>query len=227
MYKLLATANEPDPHIPIYASGGDEHEWYNNGDDFLVNEAISYKEQGFSGMKLRSGTDWGYSKMTLKKYAAIMRRLRNAVGPDFKLMHETLGSTGLALEEVLKEFCPLLEELKFHWFEHPLRGIENYIKINEALPTVPVSGGEAQANRFEVKEWLDRGAYDIVQSDCNITGITENWHISRMAHLKGKIHCPHNWHGGLTTMANAHFVAGIPNRHMLELNMLILGSLNQ
>jgi len=50
-------------------------------------------------------------------------------------------------------------------------------------------------------------------------GIAENWPISRMAHLKGIIHCPHNWHGGLTTMANAHLVAGIPNRHMLELNM--------
>jgi galactonate dehydratase len=39
-----------------------------------------------------------------------------------------------------------------------------------------------------------------------------------MAHLKGKYCCPHNWHGGLTTMANAALVAAIPNRLVLELN---------
>lgn len=219
VYKLLATDNEPNTHIQIYASGGDEHEWYNKGDEFLINEAIGYKEQGFTGMKLRSGTNWEYSLMTLKKYNTIMRRLRDAVGPDFKFMHETMRSHGLTTDQVVEEFCPVLEELKFHWFEEPMRTIEGFIRINEAMPTVMVSGGESHLTRFQAKEWLDRGAFDIVQTDCNVTGITENWHISRMAHLKGKIHCPHNWHGGLTTMANAHLVAGIPNRHMLELNM--------
>jgi galactonate dehydratase len=39
-----------------------------------------------------------------------------------------------------------------------------------------------------------------------------------MAHLRNKHCCPHNWHGGLTTMANAALVAAIPNRLVLELN---------
>ena len=98
-------------------------------------------------------------------------------------------------------------------------GIDGYVKIKEALSTVMVTSGGALGTRYSVKEGIDRNAYDIMQTDCNIAGITENWHISRMANLNGMLHCPHNWHGGLTTMANAHFVAGIPNRHMLELNM--------
>jgi len=81
-----------------------------------------------------------------------------------------------------------------------------------------VSGGEGFSTRFQAKEWMDSGALDLMQSDCNVTGITENWYISRMAHQRGIYHCPHNWHGGLTTMGNAHFHAGIPNRHLLELN---------
>ena len=40
-----------------------------------------------------------------------------------------------------------------------------------------------------------------------------------MAALRGKICCPHNWHGGLSTYAEAHMVAAIPNRYVLELNM--------
>ena len=217
VYKLLATDNEPDTHIPIYASGGDYHEWYNNGEEVLIEEALSYKEEGYTAFKFRTGTNWAYSNMTLKKYIPIMRRLREAVGPDFKLIHEAFWGI-LTPEQVIKEFCPVLEELKFYWFEEPLRGIENRIKVNEALSTVMVSGGESFRTKAEAKEWIDRNALDIIQTDCNNIGITDNWYISRMANLKGVLHCPHNWAGGLTTMANAHFSAGIPNRHMLELN---------
>jgi galactonate dehydratase len=72
--------------------------------------------------------------------------------------------------------------------------------------------------RFDFKPWIDRGAYAIVQPDCNQTGVTEAWHIAHVANLTKKHCCPHNWHGGLTTMANAALVAAIPNRFMLELN---------
>jgi galactonate dehydratase len=51
-----------------------------------------------------------------------------------------------------------------------------------------------------------------------VTGISEGWHIARIAELRGAACCPHNWHGGLTTMANAALVAAIPNHLVLELN---------
>ena len=90
----------------------------------------------------------------------------------------------------------------------PFDGMEAYKKINDALPTVLVSGCETELNRFTVQPWLDSGAIDIVQTDCNVTGITDNWYISRIAHIRGIISCPHNWHGGGTTMANAFLNAG-------------------
>jgi len=218
VYKLLAKDTKPNPRIRIYASGGVEHEWYNNGDKSLVDEGVRYKEMGFTAFKFRAGTDWKFSNMTLKQYLPILRRLREAVGPDMDLMHESLGGTGLTLDEVVKEFCPVLEELKIHWFEQPLAGMESYIAIKRAMKTVMVSGGEMNWSRLDIKPWIDSGALDIVQTDTNNTGLSENWHIARMAHLRGKYHCPHNWHGGLTTIGNAHLVAAIPNRHMLELN---------
>jgi len=92
------------------------------------------------------------------------------------------------------------------------------LQLKEAMPTVKVSGGERFNERFETQQWLDRQALDIVQTDCNVTGLTENWYIARMAHLRGITSIPHNWHGGGTTMANAHFVAGIPNGEYCELN---------
>ena len=219
VYQLLAGDNKPDPHIRVYASGGVEYAWYKRPED-LIDEAVRHKENGYTAFKFRPGTSWEHDNITVKKFITYLAKMRKAVGPDFDLIQEL--NMRLKLDQVL-ELCPALEELKFTWLEEPInRRAENalagHININKALPTVPLSGGETMVTRFEFKEWIDRNAYDIVQPDCNTTGITEGYHIANMAHMRGKICCPHNWHGGLTTMANASLVAAIPNRFMLELN---------
>jgi L-alanine-DL-glutamate epimerase-like enolase superfamily enzyme len=220
VYKLLATDNEPDPHIRLYASGGVEYTWYDSGRPTLPEVVAGYKANGYTASKFRVGTDWKVAGMTVQKYIPWLEKLREAVGPDFDLCQE--HNMRLTLDQC-KEIAPTYERLKFHWLEEPFNryeegAVEGHIELCEMLPTVMVSGGEGMHHRFEFKEFVDRNAYDIVQPDCNILGISEAWAIARMAHLKGKLCCPHNWHGGMTTMANAHFVAGIPNRHMLELN---------
>jgi L-alanine-DL-glutamate epimerase-like enolase superfamily enzyme len=226
VYELLATANEPSRTIKIYASSGVEHEWYKNGAEFLIEQAIRHKQEGFDLFKFRSGTTWASSGMTLERYIPILRRLREAVGPDFKLVHESMGGTGVTREQILKDLCPVLEDLKFTWFEEApggtdLKDFDFFLKLQEALPTVRVSGGERFRERFEAQPWLDSGALDIVQPDCNVAGITEGWHIAQIAHRRGKTLIPHNWHGGGSTMENAHLVAGIPNREYCELNQTV------
>jgi L-alanine-DL-glutamate epimerase-like enolase superfamily enzyme len=219
VYKLLATDNEPNAHIRMYASGGVEYAWYKRPED-LIDEAVRHKDEGYTAFKFRLGTEWKNCGMTLKKYVPYLYKLREAVGPKFDLMQES--NMRLTLEESL-ELCPVLEELKFLWFEEPVDArregaIEGYIRIKGALPTVMVSGGETLGTRFDFKPWIDRDAYDIVQPDCNLVGVTEAWHIDHVGNLRKKYCCPHNWHGGLTTMANAALVAAIPNRLVLELN---------
>lgn len=220
VYRLLAAGNPPNPHIRMYASGGVEYAWYKRPED-LIDEAVCHKQAGYTAFKYRIGTDWKASGITIDKYIPYVRRLREAVGPDMDLMQES--NMRLTLEERLA-LAPVLAELKFLWFEEPIRrledgAIEGHLKIRDALKgTVKLSGGETMVTRFDFKEWVDRGAYDIVQPDINTTGITEGWHIARMAHVQGKLCCPHNWHGGLTTMMNAVFVAAIPNHLVLELN---------
>ncbi len=220
VFRLLATDCQPQEEMTIYASAGVNHKWYEDGAMQLIEEALKYKEEGFDAFKFRNGTDWKYSKMDLKTYIPILRKLREAVGPDFKLMIE---KHGWSFEEITEQLCPVLEDLKFYWYEEPMNqwedgAVERHLKIKEAMPSVMISGGERYTNRFQLQRWIVEGAYDIIQSDCNFTGISENWHIARMAHLFGRLQCPHNWHGGLTTISNIHFVAGCPNGHMCELN---------
>ncbi len=219
VYRLLATDVEPQTHLRMYASGGVEYAWYRRPDD-LIDEALRHKEEGYTAFKFRIGTEWADNGITVQKYVPYLYRMRKAVGPDFDLIQE--ANMRLTMAQCL-ELAPVLEELKFHWLEEPIstrppEALEGYVRIREAMPHVMVSGGESRANRFEFKEWIDRNGYDIVQPDCNVTGVTEAWQIARMANLRKKYCCPHNWHGGLSTMANAALVAAIPNRHMLELN---------
>ena len=217
--ELLATGGPPETHIRMYASGGVEYAWYQRPED-LIDEAVRHQERGYTAFKFRIGTDWKAAGMTIQKYIPWLEKLRAAVGPEMDLMQE--ANKRWKVDECL-ELCPALEALKVLWFEEPIptnyKGtVDDHLRILEALPTVMVSGGESLGTRVDFKEWIDRDAYDIVQPDCNVTGITRAWHIARMGHLRGKPCCPHNWHGGLTTMANAALVAAIPNRKMLELN---------
>ena len=218
VFRILDLEGDAEPRVHIYASGGDNQPWYANGEENLINEALSYKENGYDLFKFRRGTTWKRSGMTFQKYRPIMERLREAVGPEFRLVHETTNGTGLSLDQVINDFCPMLEDLGFYWFEDPIGRPEDYGRVREALDTVMVSGHFGQTNRFDVKEWIDRDWVDITQMDCNIGGITECFYVAHSGALKGKIHCPHNWHGGFTTMSNAHLTAAIPNRHYCELN---------
>ena len=220
LYRLLAVDTEPQTRVRVYASGG-EFTWRKNsrfaGPEDLLKEAVRHKESGYTAFKFRMGGGFGKLGITVKDYIPYLRRMREAVGPDFGLIQE--ANTRWSVEQCL-EICPVLEELKFLWFEEPTRkNVDDYLQIKRALRTVKISGGEGMANRGEIMEWVDRGAYDIIQPGCDDAGVTETWHMARMAHTRGRLFCPHNWQDGLVAIANAHVMAAAPNRFLLESNM--------
>lgn len=220
VYKLLSDEDSPSNQVPIYASGGVCHAWYDKGEQELIEEALRYKDAGYDTFKFRNGTSWKYSGLTMDKYIPILEHLRAAVGPDFKLVLEKFP---WPYEQIIDELCPALEALKFYWFEEPVShtgpaALEQHLAINEAMPSVLVSGGESWWNRYQVEPFVAAGAMNIIQTDANLTGITEGWYIGRTIHEHGQLYCPHNWVGGLTTIANVHLVAGVSCGHMCELN---------
>ncbi|MBN1400153.1 MAG: mandelate racemase/muconate lactonizing enzyme family protein [Anaerolineae bacterium] len=224
IYKLLAIDCEPETHLRVYASGG-EYSWKPgtrfDGPDSLIEKARHHKANGYTAFKFRPGAGFGMLGITMEQYKPYLYRLREAVGPDFDLIQES--NCRWSLEQCL-EIAPVLEELGFIWWEEPTRkwdedSIDKYLQIKAALKTVKVSGGEGSPNRGALADWVDRGAYDIVQQGSDDAGLTEAWYMARMAHERGVICCPHNWQGGLVTIANAHLMAAIPNRLLLESNM--------
>ena len=90
--------------------------------------------------------------------------------------------------EQCMEVAPVMEELKHLWFEEPTRKkIDDYVRLRKHLPTVKISGGETMPNRAALAEWVDRGTYNIVQPGCDDAGVTECWHMARMAGSRGKL----------------------------------------
>ena len=220
LYKILATDTDPVTHIRMYASGG-EFTWHKGsrfvGPDDLVKQALRHKAAGYTAFKYRPGGGFGRLGVRIADYIPYMRELRKAVGPEFDLIQE--ANTRWSMEQCM-EVAPVLEDLKYLWFEEPTRkNIDDYVKLKKHLPTVKISGGETMPNRATLAEWVDRGAYDIVQPGCDDAGMTECWHMARMAASRGKLICPHNWQDGLITAANAHLLAAVPNRFLLESNM--------
>lgn len=229
VYELLATKTKPRTRIKHYASCGTIWDFDKRPED-LIDEALGYKEEGFYAMKFRFAEHFERN-MTIKKYLPFLEKLRDAVGDDFELIHEF--NMRVRIDQAL-ELVPKLAELKFHWIEEPVdrwgrvrggrsgqpedidRAIRWHLQVREAANGVPISGGETMTDRFEFKDWIESGAYDIVQPDCDTTGLSEGWYISQHAHLHGKPCVPHNWHGGLTWMSNIHLVAAIPNYQALE-----------
>ena len=218
VYKLLSIDQEPLTDIPVYASAGEMYEgdiWPHN----LIEEALEMKSLGFKAYKFRPGTHWSLTGMTMSEYTKGLRQIREAVGAEFGLIQECNAQWNLAQT---MELIPVVEELDFIWIEDPIRRvgkdvIENHRKIHDTLKNVKLSyGGDVMDNRFDYKPWVDSDAIDIVQPDAGVMGLTEAWFVSKMAGLRGQQCAPHNWHGGLLTMANAAMAAAIPNLIMLE-----------
>jgi len=229
VYQLLATDNEPDPHVRVYASGGVLWTYYDKGDgsaygaDALIEEALRYKALGFDTFKWRPGTDWEEAGITPTELGVVCRKLREAVGPDFDLGLEKKAYDSWTIEECL-EIAPIINDLGFLFFEQPMGDegpaqFEDYLKLKAAMPDVMLWGGERFRSLREARPWLEQSIYDVVQSDCYRLGITENWMLGRVADFNDVRMVPHNWSSSLGTMCNTHLTAGLPNGHMCEFFM--------
>jgi L-alanine-DL-glutamate epimerase-like enolase superfamily enzyme len=229
VYQLLAFDNPPNPHVHVYASGGVLWTYYDKGDgkpfgvDALIEEALRYKAMGFDTFKWRPGTDWEEAGITPARLGEVCRKLREAVGPDFKLGLEKKGYDSWTFEECM-EIAPIINDLRYYFFEQPMGDegpaqFEDYLRIKARMPNVMLWGGERFRSAEEAHPWIEQGIYDAVQSDGLIIGLTENWKIARDAAARGVKLVPHNWSSSLGTMCNTHLVAGVPSGHMCEFFM--------
>jgi L-alanine-DL-glutamate epimerase-like enolase superfamily enzyme len=214
---LIEPGRKPLDKVRLYASGGVDYDWGHNPES-VIDEALGYLAGGFTAFKMRIGTEWSWDGVTVERFLELLGRLTTAVDGRLELMLD--GNQRLTEAQALT-IARALDALGWTWFEEPIpqKDIDGYARLNAAV-SMPITGGEQYTRVEQFEPYLQQRAYGIVQADGGWCGLTEGMKIAHRAHAFGVPHCPHNWHNGLMTMANAHLVAALPNPKVLELCMV-------
>lgn len=194
--------------VRVYASGGINWE-YAAKPELLVDEAESYLDDGFSAFKFRIGYD--------ERFVNAIKQVHEAFGDELDLLLE--GNMRFRTPSEAVKIIEKVAQTEPYWFEEPLslNDLQGYIDLREAIPNVPISGGESGTSVRDIKDWIERRAFDIVQPDCTVMGISEAKRVAQFAESHNLLCCPHNWLNCISTAANLHLAASIPNHDLLEM----------
>ncbi|MGH7771178.1 MAG: mandelate racemase/muconate lactonizing enzyme family protein [Candidatus Binatia bacterium] len=176
----------------------------------VVKKALSFAENGFSGVKIKVGFD-------LAKDLEIVKAVRAALGRDFTLM--TDANMGYEIEVALKA-AAVLEECRVAWLEEPLfvEDIEGHAHL-KARSKVPIALGENLHTRFAFEQFMARNAVDILQPDvARAGGISEIKHIASLATRHGLPISFHTYGDAVALAASLHLAAALENSHVMELD---------
>jgi L-alanine-DL-glutamate epimerase-like enolase superfamily enzyme len=215
--ELLKPNGKPLDKVRLYASSGCRYDWRLRPEQ-LIDEALDYIAAGYTAMKFRIGTEWSWDGVTVDRFLDLVRELAQTVNGRMQLMLD--GNCRLTFEQAMP-IALELDRLGFAWFEEPIarENIDGYARLAAAVD-MPITGGEGFTTVEQFRPYLDRKAYDIVQPDVAICGLTEGMAIARAAESRGAGVCPHSWHNGLMAMANGHYVAALERPRVLELCMI-------
>ncbi|QUG75303.1 fuconate dehydratase [Erwinia sp. E602] len=158
--------------------------WLGYPDDKLRKLCQQAVDAGFDYLKLKVGRD-------LQDDIRRVTIAREVIGPDRKLMIDAnqVWETGEAIDWV--------NQLAFArpWFiEEPTSpdDIEGHRRIREGVAPVKVATGEMCQNRIMFKQFIMRGAIDVVQIDsCRMGGVNEILAVMLMAAKYNLPVCPH------------------------------------
>jgi L-alanine-DL-glutamate epimerase-like enolase superfamily enzyme len=191
--------------IPVYAS-----RLYSQPLDQLAEEAKSYKQQGYSAMKMRFG--WGPldGAAGMQKNIELVRVLREVIGYDIDLMADAYMGWNL---DYARRMIPLLEPYGLRWLEEAVipDDIGGLAEL-KAMGRIPIASGEHEFTLYGFRELLDAKAVDYIQFDTNrVGGISQARKIAALAEAHSIPVVPH-----AGQMHNYHLVMASLNSPMAE-----------
>jgi len=144
-----------------------------------------------------------------------LRRIREAVGPDFDILCELHGQ---ATTPMAVEFCNRAEPYRPFLVEEPsqLEDMDELAHIR-AHTNVPLATGERLTTKYPFAELCSRHLVDYVQPDViHCGGITEARKIGAIADAFRIELLPHNPNARTSTFASLHLCMSTPNATLLE-----------
>jgi L-alanine-DL-glutamate epimerase-like enolase superfamily enzyme len=183
----------------------------------LASELEGLMAAGFRAFKL----GWGpFGRVSASVDESIVRRAREAVGPDIALMVDAGGSDAFwpnGFKWALRT-SEMLADHGIGWFEEPLApdALPDYQRLR-AQSRVPIAGGEVLTRRQAFLPWLQGHALDIVQPDATkVGGLSEARRIAWTALDNGVAVVPHGWNTALGLAADLHLASALPGTELVE-----------
>ena len=176
--------------------------------DKVAETAAEHVDLGYKALKLHLLLD-------VEGVSEIVRAVRERVGPSTMLMVDVHMRQTVANAILLGRN---LEKLGCTWLESPTvpDDIPGQAEITRALD-MAVAIGEWTRTRYEMREQLERRAYDILMHDIARTGITEGHRIATLADTYNIPVAPHVGGGGILSVASTvEFSASCPNFMIME-----------
>lgn len=204
IYQLLGGLIRPT--IPCYAS-----RLYALEDlGLLAEEAQAYRDQGFEMVKQRFGYGPQDGAAGMKANEALVRTVREAVGPDVELAADAY--MGWTVDYTLK-MAERLKSYDLKWIEEPLMpdDWDGYRDLAHYSP-IPISFGEHEYGLEGFRQIIDGRLTRYLQPDANrVGGITILNKICALAEAHHLDVYPHS-----NEAHNLHVVASHPNCPRLE-----------
>ena len=196
--------------VPVYAN----HMFFSGLDDpaAYAERAAEAVARGYRAVKI---DPFGpardtLSRAELRRAMAVVRAVREAVGPDGEVAvdsHAKFAMAGaIAVGRALAEFAPL-------FYEEPVppENVAALRKVRESVD-VPIASGERLYTKWGFRALLEAQAAEIVQVDvAHCGGMLEARFIAAMAESYYTQLAPHSWYGPVALAASLHLDATIPN----------------
>ena len=177
--------------------------------DHFLDFALRVKEEGYRGSKDHC---YGGPKFMIE----LAGRLRDAVGPDFHLMHDAVGYYDH--KEALR-VGRALEEHEFTWFEEPLRDHDflGLKQLRESLEIPIVAGEYFPHHLHSYAQMIALGAVDGIKPSIDMGGITEMFKLAQVAFTLGvDVHVSATLH--MWGFSSIHVNGAVENTVLLEVH---------
>jgi L-alanine-DL-glutamate epimerase-like enolase superfamily enzyme len=198
MHALLGRVR---PRFPVYLTGGDM-----DLEGYLQHIDNGRRVAGITAYKLHSYKG-GRADIPL------LRAVRQAVGPQYTLLHDPVCSYDL--REAI-EVGHVLEELDFVWLEEPFH--EQKMNLYQQLCaelTIPVMATEMLMHDLDISaQWLLHGATDRLRANAR-NGTTQVLKMAHFAELQGANVELNGW-GGNFGLLHAHLGCCLANTDYYE-----------
>jgi L-alanine-DL-glutamate epimerase-like enolase superfamily enzyme len=214
--------------VPAYATGG----FYAEGKGIreLCDEMVGYRRHGFRAVKMKVGrqsdiegsplrvmADRGVAEVSLAEDAARVHAVRQAIGPDVRLMIDANGAWDVPTAIRMGR---ALEALDLYWYEEPVWPDDLAGSAEVARQVgIPIAGYETCSyGTVSFAEYIRARAVHFVQPDVAWAGgLTESLKIAHLAQAAHLPLAPHIHGSAVAVAAAVHLLGGVRNGSMAEM----------